>query len=70
MTKLTLKHAKQTLRATGVKLSSNPSYGEYSVVLVRHTLRPWNTEAFTYYTNDLQDAYNTGLDMAARELSK
>lgn len=59
MTKLTLKQAQGILRAIGITLTKN-SYNEYRVAF-----RGKGNEDSAYYTNDLQDAVDTGRHMAA-----
>jgi hypothetical protein len=53
---------REALRALGIAL--NRQDGEYRVAPVG-TRRRIGTEAEFYYTDDLQDAFDTGLAMAA-----
>lgn len=58
---MTLAVAKQTLRALGLVISHDPSTQEFRVAFAG---RGPAVEASAYYTNDLQDAVNTGRAMA------
>jgi hypothetical protein len=57
---MTIKQAKAELRPLGIALTKEPFGGEYRV-------NYWGGgESTAYYTNDREDAINTGKAMAAR----
>lgn len=57
---MTLQHVRTRLRAYGITCTRRPSTDEYRVNVVG------GTEDSAYYTNDLGDAFGTGVDMARR----
>ena len=58
---LKLTVVKSALRARGIRLTHFD--GEYRVTLMSVSAK--RAEAVAYYTNDLQDAYETGLFMSS-----
>lgn len=60
---MTIDQAEQALKLQGIKLTVIRVTGEYRVAPLG--LDPEFEEARAYYTDDLDDAYNTGLCMAA-----
>jgi len=59
MTTMAMKAARHILTPLGVSIKKN-DYDEFVVNL------KGGKEATTYYTNDIEDAVNTGMDMAKR----